>query len=39
LLPRDGTLYLDELVVDTICPEPTTAMLLLLPAAVVLRQR
>lgn len=40
ILPRDCTLYVDELVVDTICiPEPATALLLLVPGIALLRRR
>ncbi len=38
--PRDCTLYLDELVIDTICvPEPATIMLMGLAAIALLRKR
>lgn len=38
--PRDCTMYLDELVIDTICvPEPTTICLISLGTLVLLRKR
>ncbi|MHC4646467.1 MAG: PEP-CTERM sorting domain-containing protein [Planctomycetota bacterium] len=38
--PRDCTLYIDEIVVDTICtPEPGTLLLLGLGGMVLLRRR
>lgn len=38
--PMDCTLYVDEIVVDTICfPEPTTALMLVLPTLALLRRR
>ena len=40
IVPRHCTLYIDEVVVDTICiPEPATLTLLLLSAGMVLRRR
>lgn len=40
LVPQDCTIYVDEVVIDTICaPEPTTAVLMLLSATALLRRR